>query len=58
VIHEPVEIEQSLIHHVVVVSELVLEDYRRAILIEAESVDAAPVFLPCGELGRDESDTK
>src|SRR5690242_17269462 len=55
-IHQPVEIKQTLIDDVLVRGSFVFEDYRAAVFVHSECVD--PTAVRCGELGREKPDAQ
>src|SRR5450830_461912 len=55
-VDQPVEVVERLVDHRLVAGELVLDDHRRAVLIESQAVDAARVLVAGRELGGKEAD--
>jgi len=45
VVHQPVEVEQALVDHVLVAGALVFEDEGAAVLVDAEGVHSPAVLL-------------
>jgi hypothetical protein len=57
-VEQPVEIKQTLVDDVFTGRPFVLDDYRRAILIQPQGVDTATMLLPGGVLARQETDSE
>jgi hypothetical protein len=55
VVHQPVQVEQALVDHVLVGVPLVLDDHRATVLVQPQRVDATLVGLAGGVLGGEEA---
>ena len=51
VIEQPVQIEQTLVDHVLIAVALVFDDYRTTVLVQAQRVDPPPVLVTGAVLG-------
>ena len=57
-IHQPVEVEQALVDHVLVAVALVLDDHRAAVLVQTQRVDAPAMLVTRVVLARQKANTE